>query len=501
MKIISSSSMKNIDSFCINNLGIPGCVLMENAALKVIKNLELSKYNSFTIICGKGNNGGDGFAIARHLSVLGKSIKVFVIGDISKLKGDSKVNYKILQNMDMDIKNINSNEDIKTLKEEILKTEVIIDAIFGTGLSRNVEGIYDVIISTINEYSKFVVSVDVPSGINSDTGEILGNSVKADKTISFQLYKKGFLNFNSKDFFGEIIVENIGIPEFIIDAFYENEFLMDKYFIKNNIKVRNKYSHKGDFGKVSIVAGSDGFTGAAYISTQSAVRSGAGLVTLCCKKSIQNILSEKLEEAMTASYEDKDRFIEIIKKSNSIAIGPGMGNNENTFNILKCVITNSNCPLVIDADGINVLSKGISILENKKNHIVITPHLGEMARICNLDIEYIKNNKIKVAKDFAKEHDIIVLLKGYNTIITDGKSVFVNTTGNSAMASGGMGDCLTGIIASFIAQGYSALKSAYLGAYIHGYCGDILSKKMFCVNANHIINYIPFVIKNIENNF
>lgn len=495
MKIATADMMKNIDSFCINKLKIPGIVLMENASLKVIKNLELDNYNSFCVVCTKGNNGGDGFAVARHLYILNKKIEVFLVGSKDNMSQDCKINYDILKEIGVNINKVNNIEDINDLRDSIERSQVTIDAILGTGLSRNVEGIYDSVISIINENSKYTVSIDIPSGFDANTGKVFGNCIRANKTISFQLYKRGFLNYGIDGFTGKIIVEDIGIPQIAVNRFHDNEFIMDKDMVKSEIGVRDKYSYKGDYGRTLIIAGLKGFSGAAYICTQAAVRSGAGLVTLCCSKEIQNTLSSKLVEAMTVSFDEKDRLQDLIEKSDVIAIGPGMGNDEATFKILEQVISNCKKPIVIDADGINVLKDRVNILRHKKSEIIITPHLGEMSRITGLSIDYIKENRLEVAKKFAKENGVIVLLKGYNTIITDGRVTVINPTGNSAMASGGMGDCLTGMIASFIGQGYKPINATYLAAFIHGYCGEKLSNEMFCVNASHILENLPYIIK------
>lgn len=501
LRIATSEIMRKIDSYCINELKIPGILLMENAALKVVKNLELEKYNSFCVVCTKGNNGGDGFAVARHLHILNKKVKVFLVGDRDGMSPECKVNYDILKKIGININQVSNIEDINDLRDYIEKSQVTIDAIFGTGLSRNVEGIFDSVISIINENSKQIISIDVPSGFDCNTGKILGNCIRANKTISFQLYKRGFLNYDTDDLTGKIVVEDIGIPEVAINKFHNNEFIMDENMIRKNIKMRGRYSYKGDYGRILIVAGSDGFTGAAYICAQGAVRSGAGLVTLCCSKEIQSILSSKLIESMTMSFNEKDKIKEIIEKSDAIAIGPGMGDTELTYNLLQYIINNSTKPLVVDADGINVLEDRVDILKNKKSDLIITPHLGEMARLTGLSIDYIKQNRLEVSQKFAKDYNVIVLLKGYNTIITDGSTTVINPTGNSAMASGGMGDCLTGMIASFIGQGYKPMKAAYIAAFIHGYCGEELSKDMFCVNASHILEKLPFMIKRFANEF
>ncbi|MEG2289123.1 MAG: NAD(P)H-hydrate dehydratase [Clostridium sp.] len=272
---------------------------------------------------------------------------------------------------------------------------------------------------------------------------------------------------------------------------------VDMEMVRNALVRRQEESFKGDYGQAFIIAGSVGFAGAAYLTTQSAVRSGAGLVTLCVPKEIQDVMSIKLNEAMTINFEQSDKIGNVMVKSNCIAIGPGMGNTKLVFNIVKSMIENAECPIVIDADGINSLQQNLEVLERKNNSIILTPHYGEMARITGLSVDEIKENRIEVARDFAEEHDVIVLLKDHRTIITDGNYVFENTTGNSAMASGGMGDALTGIITSFIAQGYEPLVATYIATFVHGYCGDRLSENMFCVNATHIVEELPFAIKEI----
>lgn len=501
MRFTNANTMKKIDNFCIEELKIPSIVLMENAAFKIVKNV-CESIKNIVVVCGTGNNGGDGFAVCRQLYKKGKNITVFLIGNKEKMSRDCKTNYNILMNMKLDIININDSSDMDSFKEAVQKSELIIDAIFGTGLNRKIEGIFNEVIDEINNSKKNILSIDVPSGLNSDNGLIMGNCIKASKTISFEVYKAGFLQYGSDLYTGDVVVEEIGIPEFVLEKFCENSFLLDENIIKNGIIKRNKYSHKGDYGKVMIFAGSLGYSGAAYISTEAAVKTGSGLVTLCTYEEIQNLLSEKLVEAMTVSYNEIERVTDCMEKASAIAIGPGMGNdNDITLNILKRVISTSKSPIVIDADGINALKNNLSLLLERKSKapIVLTPHLGEMSRITNISIEAIKKNRIEIAQNFARKYNVIVLLKGYNTVITDGKFTAVNSTGNSAMASGGMGDCLTGMIASFIGQKYHPLKAACMAAYIHGYCGQILSEKMFSVTASDVLNEIPYAIKSFIN--
>lgn len=496
MRVAYSREISLIDKYCIEELKLPGIILMENAAIKVANAVEAGIEN-IVIVAGTGNNGGDGLAAARHLYKKGISIKVFLIGKPEKMSDNCAFNYGILKNIGFDIINVNNSNDLYILMEHIKTSELIIDGIFGTGLNRKVEGIFYKVIELMNGSEKNILAIDVPSGMNSDTGEIMNICVRANKTISFEMQKMGFFRYGSSEYIGEIVVEPIGIPEFVVDKFFGFNFYVDKKMIKENITPRNKYGHKGNYGRVLLLAGSRGYSGAAYICCEAAVKTGSGLVTLGTPKELQPILSEKLIEAMTICLEDEEKIEEAITKSDIVAIGPGLGNNERTLKLLKKVIEKANCSIVIDADGINVLKDNLYLVKHSERKIILTPHLGEMSKITGMTVEKIEEDRIGVAKSFAEEYGVIVLLKGYNTVVTDGKEVYINSTGNSAMASGGMGDCLTGIIASFIGQGYPAIKAAYISAYIHGYCGERVSQKKFTVTASDILNEVPYAIKEI----
>jgi NAD(P)H-hydrate epimerase len=497
VKVADVDAMRSMDSYCINRLGIPGLILMENAALKVVKNICRDKFDSFSIVCSKGNNGGDGFAVARHLYNMGKEVNVFLIGNEDGMSGDCRTNYNIIRNIGIPICKVDSFEKIEILRKAVGNTDLCVDAIFGTGLSRDVEGVYYNVIDCINNYSRYIVSIDLPSGLDGNTGKVLGNCIKADKTVSFQALKKGFLKYDSRKFTGYISIEDIGIPEYVIEKLNIQDFVIDRGYIKSIIKKRDKYGHKGDFGRTLIIAGSRGFSGAAYISTQSAVRSGAGLVTLACREDIRDIMAAKLTEAMTMEIDNGKELEVFVGKSDSVAIGPGMGDNEDTLNILEKTLSNSEKTVVVDADAINCASHNIGMIRNRKCKIVMTPHTGEMSRITGMSIDYIEENRLDTAKKFASKNNVILVLKGHDTIVTDGVKAAINSTGNSAMASGGMGDCLTGMIAGFSAQGYDAFEAACMAVYVHGMCGDRLSSNMFSVVASDVINEIPYVVKDI----
>lgn len=502
MRIGTSMSTKRLDEVCVNEYKIPLIIMMENAILSAIKHLDMDLYDKYIVVSGVGNNGGDGLGIARQLKARGKYVKVFVVGNMEKITPCSKTNLDILKAMNiscriLDIKEENINI-LEELKASIKNSDVLVDCIFGTGLEREVKGVFKDIINIINTNKNLVYSIDVPSGINATTGEILGVCIKADKTISFEFYKRGFLKYETKEYIGDVVVEHIGIPEHIIKKYDDNEYITSIDFVKGNIKSKNKFSFKSDFGKVTIFAGSKGFSGAAFIASEAAIKSGSGLVTLVCDEDIQDIISSKLSEGMTANYKEENRINKLIETSSAIGFGCGMGDNKLTLERLEYVLNKSNCPIIIDADGLNVLKDNINILKKYENRIIITPHLGEMSRLTGKSISYIKENRLDVAKEFAKENNIIVLLKGYETIITDGNISYINPSGNSAMANGGMGDCLLGMITSFIGQGLEIFNAVVCAAYIHGYIGDILSKKLYTVNATQIINKIPSIMNEFD---
>ena len=494
MEVLSREGLKKIDNIAINDFKIPSILLMENAGER-IKNEIANEGESFVIVCGIGNNGGDGLVVARKLILLHKNVHIFIIGNTEKGTEDFKLNFKILLNMKVQINNIKTDIDLNELKNIVKKDTIILDALFGIGLSRKIEGIYIQVIECINK-SKRVISIDVPSGMDSNTGKALGYCVKAYKTITIEAIKRGFIYTESIDNLGEISVVNIDIPKEIKDNLSEKVYILPKEVYINKMPRRKKTSHKGDFGKVAIIGGSDNFVGAVYISSEAAIKAGSGLVTLIVNNKIANILKCKIIEAMVKGYDNTYEISE-LEKFNAIAIGPGMGISKEAIDVFEKVIKSTKCPLVIDADGLNILSKNKEYFNDIKGRAVITPHLGEMSRLIGKTIEEIEMDKIEISKKFAKEKEVIVLLKGYNTIITDGEEVIINRTGNSKMASGGMGDCLTGIITSFIGQGLSIKDSSILSAYIHGHIGDCLGKKLNSVSARDIIDNLPKKIEEL----
>ena len=495
MLLGGNETTKKIDSFAINELKIPSIVLMENAAISFEKHIDENEDN-FLIICGKGNNGGDGYAIARQLFSKGKNVKIFCISN-ENMSNDCMINYKICKNMGIKI-----FYEIEELDKLLLDCNVVIEGIFGTGLNSEIKGIYREIIEKINTASnnKAIYSIDIPSGINGDNGEIMGISVKADITISFVTYKKGFLNSKIKDYLGKVIIENIGLNETNINHLVKEYYLTPDMVKSFHIK-RNEDSHKGDFGKVLIFAGSSGFYGAGNIVAKSCVRTGAGLTTIITDKNNFS-LNMFVPEAMSfpINFENVEVNFEKLENeilnSDVIAIGPGIGKSQQTFSIFEKLINieknnkGSTIKLVLDADALNLLAENRELFEKIRNRSVLTPHLVEFSRLTGFSPEVINKNKFEIAKEFSKKYGIILLLKGKNTIITNGEELFANSTGNSHMANGGMGDCLTGIICSLAGQKYDLMKSANIGAYLHGKIADELVRRQYTVNATDVIDNI-----------
>lgn len=496
MYIMSRENCQRMDSYAINKIGIPSIVLMENAANEVLFRIK-DLGEKYVVFCGEGNNGGDGLAIGRKLINLNKDVIFVIINERNRFTSDFEINLNILKNLDATIIHINKEEDISIIKNISNLGKIAVDCIFGVGLNRNISSLCSKIIDFINMSFDNIISVDVPSGLNSDTGEVMGNSVKAKKTYSFEVVKKGFISYKALEYLGELEIISIGIPTEAKEINSEKNFILNKKDYRKLIKTRKPFGHKGNYGKVSIIAGSRGLTGAAKIAINSCIKAGAGLTTLITEEYVQDILSCTIVEAMTINLEESNKIIKNLEEANVIAIGPGIENIERYIEFIKNIENIENKLFIVDAGALEGFSKDKEIMNKMKNKAVFTPHPGEMARIISKPIGYVEENRIKVAKDYAKNNNIVVLLKGYNTVITDGDNTYINPKGNSKMASGGMGDSLTGIIASLIGQGNGLLEGALLGAYIHGLSGEKAGENKYSVTASDIIENIPLVMENI----
>ena len=501
-KACYATEMRALDKAASDFGMIPSIVLMENAALacvgELIKDFDIKKQR-VAVFCGKGNNGGDGLAIARHLYNMGVKVNIYLVSG-NDFSGDAKTNYDIVNAMNIPVDTITDTEDFEYV---IRSYDVIVDAILGTGIKGTVYGTSFDVIRLINENARYILSVDVPSGINSDSGKICGICINADKTVTFAAYKIGMFMYPAADFVGEVVVAPISIPDTDIKSQNLQINVTDSEFARSVISKRANNSHKGDYGKLLVIAGSKGMTGAAYLASQAALKSGAGLVTLACPRSLNPILESKTTEVMTLpvpdndgcfAYESVSQLLEQAEKSDAILIGPGLGRTDDVREIVKTILRNSNVPVVVDADSLYAVAQDRELIENCACDLIFTPHTMELSRIMELDVDYIEENRIQVSREFAEEVGAVLLLKGHHSIVTaPSLEQYINSTGNPGMASGGSGDVLAGIIAALAARGIDAEFAAAVGAYIHGYAGDIASTVygQESLSANNILEYLP----------
>jgi len=514
MKAVTSQQMREIDRKAIEENKLSGLALMENAGLRIFQSLKNIytdlRLKKIIIFSGSGNNGGDGFVVTRHLYDYGVKVKVFLLAPSNKIKGEAGENLNIIDKMGVELIEVETVK-LEEVQEAIQNSDLIIDAILGTGLQGRVTGLKAKIINLINVAGKEVVAIDVPSGLDVDTGKIVGPCIKAIHTITLALPKIGLLLFPGASYAGKVTVEDIGIPSYLLTNKKLKTNIVTKEIVKSLLPFRAIHSHKGSFGKVLILAGSVGMTGAAYLASEAAMRSGTGIVILGIPRSLNPIMEVKLTEVMTLPLaetekqslgEDAEETISKLMKDFSIlGIGPGISRELETQRLVRKIIEKSNIPLVIDADAIYALSKDASILKKVKVPLVITPHPGEMAKLINKDIDYILNNQLDIARKIAQEFGIIIVSKGARTIVANKEGeAYINIGDNSGMATGGAGDVLTGIVCSLVAQGADSFSAAIAGVYIHSLAGDLARdiKGERGMIAGDILSQVPQAFLNLE---
>ncbi len=510
MLLVDAKTMQALDSRTIEGVGIPGLILMENAGLGCAKIIleefgqELKK--GCLVVAGPGNNGGDGFVIARHLFQKGYDVKILCLSLADKFKADALTNLKACQGLGLHIIEAPSEEALHDRGHLFKEMGVIVDAMFGTGLGRALEGRFSQAVSLINTSKQRVFSVDIASGLSADTGQVLGAAVKADVTGTMAIPKVGHVNWPGILYTGKLRVIDIGIPSFVIDEAEERFELFDDSACCSVFRPRPADGHKGTFGHVIIFGGSRGKTGAACLCAHGALRSGAGLVTVASVRSSQFVIAQKLTEAMTDALPEtpdgqisKDAFevaMDLLQGKKAACIGPGLGISKDAFAFSQKMAVHCPIPLVMDADALTALSKCTEVLKEAKAPRVLTPHPGEMARLIGKEVAEIQKNRISYARDLATDTGAVVVLKGMSTVCAspEGK-ISINSTGNSGMGTGGMGDTLTGIIGALLAQGYDPWEAARIGVFVHGKGADLVSeiKGPFGYTAREAANQLPRV--------
>jgi len=485
MRLFSRAQCKELDRLTTARYKIPGSILMEHAGFEVVRAvlslLGNAVRKNVLVVCGPGNNGGDGFVAARVLYDLGANVSVYLASSPDNLKGDAKQNYESLHTL-----NSKFFIDQTLFSSALQQSDCIVDALFGTGLEKPIAGDLAELIQAINQSKKPVVSVDIPSGIDADTGAVLGVAVKAERTVTFAVPKVGLMLYPGRWYAGQVTVAYIGIPISLLDEVpFEAQALEDAQ-AQMWIPQWPLDVHKGLRGKVMIVGGSRGYSGAPTLAATAALHTGSGLVYLGVPDGIRTMVEHKLTEVIKIGFpQTKDWVLgkpslpetkAWFDKVDAMAIGPGIGRNEETQEYVKQVLQEYKGSIVIDADALFPLNEAF-LKSVGRPGMILTPHEGEMAHLCGISTEEVHANRFKLAREKAKSWNVTLVLKGASTIIASGDSAWINLTGNPGMATGGTGDVLTGIILSLLGQKMDALPAAILGVYLHGASGDLLAKE------------------------
>ena len=504
MKVARVDEMRNLDRRATEEFGISEDLLMENAGeavyFVILKELGI-KNRKFVIFCGAGNNGGDGLVVARKIHSNGGDVKVFLLDNGAKFKGAAKRNFEIVSKLPIETSRVDS---ITSLSAAVLNSDAIVDAIFGTGLVREVGGIYKDAIQLINESKRTVFSVDIPSGINGDTGSVMGTAVKADYTITFGLPKIGNMLYPGYEYCGKLYVSHISFPP----ALYGANSIKVEINGPIELSKRSRDTHKGDYGKALFIAGSSSYFGAPFFSALSFLKAGGGLSYLATPKTISPFLANKGSEIVfvpqketgsgSIALETKDELLEFSERVDMAVIGPGLSLNEETQKLVQELAQEIKKPLLIDGDGITAIARDIGIIKGRKAATILTPHLGEMSRITKIEISEISKNKIGILQNTAKELNAIIVLKGAHSLIGyPDESVFINLSGNPGMATAGSGDVLTGTMAAMFGLGLSLEDAMRIGVFIHGLSGDLAAKDKGedGMTAQDILDYLPKAMK------
>lgn len=487
MFVAGQKEMQQLDQYTIEKIGLPGIVLMENAGERVVEEIMASApcHNPVVLVlAGGGNNGGDGFVIARRLFDLDVQVHLCLISTPNGLKGDAKVHYDVYINRGLPISFYQDNSNI--FMSHLQQADILIDAIFGTGINRLIREPYDQVIHMVNEYAgkKLIISVDIPSGLNSDNGKVQGVAVKADKTITFVFPKTGFFLNDGPMHVGEWKAVDISVPKSIVhDLGIKMPNLITENLVKASIPLRPHHGHKGTFGHVLVVGGSRSFVGAPVFTAKAVLHSGAGLATLAIPENIYSIAANISPEALflplseTDGHFDARAILEIsprLGQFTSIAIGPGMSRFPGGEAWIESFIQHLNGqPIVVDADALYLFRNQLEIIREYQGDVLFSPHPGEMANLLHTSIKEVEENRLEVATSFAKKYEVYLLLKGHRPIIaTPAGNLYINPFGHDALGKGGSGDVLTGVIASFLSQGASPTAALVSASYLHAKAGE-----------------------------
>jgi ADP-dependent NAD(P)H-hydrate dehydratase / NAD(P)H-hydrate epimerase len=488
MRVLNTNQMREADRRTIHEIGIPSIVLMENAGRQAVAAMEAAFEDLTTshvaVLCGRGNNGGDGFVVARTLIQRGVEASVFLIGSVSDVQGDARTNLEVLGRIGLTIVEITNAQEWELHFSEISECDVLVDAMLGTGFHGGLTGLLQTVVADVNALGVPVVAIDLPTGLSADSAELDGEAIEASMTVTLAAPKIPLIFPPADTHAGDLVIADIGIPYPVLDE-VEGPYLelLTRERMREIVPVRAAESHKGDFGRVLIVAGSFGRTGAAHLAALGALRSGAGLVTIATPRSCVPIVASLAPEYMTEPLDETpsggihfaalDRLFEL--NADVITVGPGIGQDPGTAAFVHGLLERAGVPVVLDADALNAFAGEPDRLMGRDGvDVIITPHPGEMARLVGTSIEAVQGDRLNQARQFAASHRVHVILKGHRTVIAgpDGRA-FVNLTGNAGMATGGTGDVLTGMVAAWTAQLLDAEAACKLAVYLHGMAGDL----------------------------
>jgi NAD(P)H-hydrate epimerase len=493
--------MREVDRRAIEDFGIPGIVLMENAGLRIAETVRALPCTNVVILAGRGNNGGDGFVAARHLRGE-KNVSVWIMAELEAYQGDARTNLMILQRLGQPLRVVRGEEDLADLAGDLAQADLVLDALLGIGVSREVDPLYDGIIRLVNGMAVSVLAVDIPSGVCADTGKILGSAIRASITVTFALPKQGLLLFPGAACTGRLEVVDIGIPPALLTGFGFD--LLTSADMVKLLPPRPSEGHKGTFGSVLLVAGSRGMSGAAALSARAALRGGCGLVYAAIPESIQPTLAAQTQETVTLPLPEnrhgrlKAEALDILREQwavcQVVAAGPGLSRDSDVMPVLAGILRECRLPVVLDADALNLLAADPSLTRDREGATLLTPHPGEAARLLDTTVEAVQSDRLGVVRHLAERYHSTVVLKGAHTLIADpAGGISLNVTGNSGMGTAGSGDVLTGLAAALLAQGLTVPQAARLAVYLQGLAGDhaAVVKGERALMAGDIIEEIP----------
>lgn len=514
MKVVTPAEMREIDARAIRRHRVPALTLMENAgravaeqALELLGGRPLGDAHRICVVCGPGNNGGDGLVAARLLREQGAEVSVFLLGRATALRAEALANCRRLKAAGLAVAEVSGEKALVALRRALAGSELAIDAIYGTGFRGAPDRLAAAAIAVLNGQEAPVLAVDIPSGIDGATGAAAGPAIRARRTVTLGLAKTGLFFHPGATCAGEVVVADIGFPPQLLDGAARTIEPGDAAAV---LPHRAPDAHKGSCGAVLVLAGSAGFTGAAALASAAALRSGAGLVQLGVPESLHDVMAAKLTEVIvrplpetrtrTVSAQALDRIRALAARADSLAIGPGLSTHAETVDLVQRLVPQLQVPAVIDADGLNALALKPELLPAAKAPLVLTPHCGELARLVGSDVAAIRCDPLAAARAAASRFRQVVVLKGGPTVIAEPAGhVWINTTGNPGMATAGAGDVLTGLVAGLLAQGVPAAQAAVLGVHLHGLAGDLAAEERteYCLLAGDIIDHVPGAFKRL----